>query len=90
MSGGEFDYLQNRYEWDEMFEKIEYHIKENPQEFSKETLDKFKESLGKIKEAQILIQRIDWLLSYDDGEESFHERLKEDLENLKKETKLSS
>jgi hypothetical protein len=28
------------------------------------------------------MQRIDWLLSGDDGEESFIERLKEDLEKL--------
>ena len=29
------------------------------------------------------ISLIDWLLSGDDGEEEFHQRLKEDLENFK-------
>jgi hypothetical protein len=33
--------------------------------------------------AEIYAQRIDWLLSGDDGEDSFRERLKEDLEKLK-------
>lgn len=32
----------------------------------------------------IYTQRIDWLLSGDDGEESFHSRLKEELDKLKK------
>ena len=36
-----------------------------------------------LKQAEIYAQRIDWLLSGDDGEESFHERLKEELEELK-------
>jgi hypothetical protein len=33
--------------------------------------------------AQIYTQRIDWLVSGDDGEDSFRERLKEDLEEYK-------
>lgn len=36
-----------------------------------------------MKQAEVYAQRIDWLLSGDDGEESFHERLKEDLDKLK-------
>lgn len=34
--------------------------------------------------AAIYVQRIDWLLSDDDGEDNFHERLKEELDALKK------
>ena len=37
----------------------------------------------KLKEAYVYAQRIDWLLSGDDGEETFIERLKEDLDKLK-------
>lgn len=33
--------------------------------------------------AQIYTQRIDWLVSGDDSEDSFRERLKEDLEEYK-------
>ena len=36
-----------------------------------------------LKKATIYAQRIDWLVSGDDGEESFLSRLKEDLEQLK-------
>lgn len=38
-----------------------------------------------LKRARVYAQRVDWLLSGDDNEESFHERLKEELEELDKE-----
>lgn len=38
---------------------------------------------GRFGYAQVYAQRIDWLLSGDDGEDNFHLRLKEDLANLK-------
>lgn len=50
--------------------------------FDEKTVEKFKEGYKKLKEAYIYAQRIDWLLSGDDGEETFHERLKSDLEEL--------
>ena len=34
--------------------------------------------------AGIYAQRIDWLLSGDDGEDSFHERLKFDIEQFER------
>lgn len=49
---------------------------------SKETLDEFKKGVKLLKQAEVYAQRIDWLLEGDDGEETFHERLKEDLEKL--------
>ena len=55
--------------------------------FSPETIEKFKEAYSKLQEAYIYAQRIDWLLSGDDGEETFHERLKEDLEELEENMK---
>ena len=55
----------------------------NRYEYSKETIKEFKKGLAILKKAYIYAQRIDWLLSGDDGEESFHERLKEELDNLK-------
>ena len=47
-------------------------------------IEKFKEAVDILKKAEIYAQRIDWLLSGDDGEESFIERLKEDLDKLNK------
>ena len=51
--------------------------------YSKQTIKEFKKGLAILKKAYIYAQRIDWLLSDDDGEESFHKRLKEELDNLK-------
>lgn len=79
MSGGAFDYLQHRYEWQQAIEVIQENIKENPNEFSEETLNKFEIGLDFIKTARIYLERIDYLLSCDDGEESFHRRLLKDL-----------
>lgn len=55
--------------------------------YSKETLNEFKKAIKILRIASVYAQRIDWLLSDDDGEEEFHQRLKEDLKNYKNETK---
>jgi len=88
MSGGRFDYLQ--YRFTEIIDSIEQEIIDNnaeprpkdwfePNNFSKETIEEFKKGIECIKKAQIYAQRIDWLLSADDGEENFHKRLADDL-----------
>jgi hypothetical protein len=48
--------------------------------FSDETLAKFKEARDTIRRAAKMAQRIDWLLSGDDDEDSFHKRWVEELE----------
>lgn len=45
-------------------------------------LDEMKKGLKILKTAAIYAQRIDWLRSGDDGEESFKKRLKEELDEL--------
>ena len=50
--------------------------------FPPEVIGKFKEGLIILRQAEVYAQRIDWLLSGDDGEESFLERLKEDLNKI--------
>lgn len=47
--------------------------------YSDEIIEKFKLGVEKLKEAYIYAQRIDWLLSGDDGPETFLTRLKEEL-----------
>lgn len=47
-----------------------------------EVLEEFKKGLEILKKAAIYAQRIDWLLSGDDGEDSFKRRLKEELDEL--------
>jgi hypothetical protein len=98
MSGGHFDY--NQYKIRDISDSVEQVIrnnnkkKEHPIEYSweseyhyeypPEVIEKFKEGLVILKLAEVYTQRIDWLLSGDDGDETFLERLKEDLDKLKK------
>ncbi len=65
-------------DWYEKYPEDKFHYK-----YPDEVIEKFKESLEILRKAEIYAQRIDWLISGDDGEESFLERLKEDLGKLK-------
>ena len=47
-----------------------------------EVIEKMKEAVRALKIAQEYAQRVDWLLSGDDGEESFLSRLEENLKKL--------
>lgn len=49
------------------------------------TVAEFRRAVAVLKQAMVYANCIDYLLSGDDGEESFHERLKEELEKLKAE-----
>lgn len=92
MSGGKFDYQQHRIqdiintiqdEIDANNEKPEYWWGEwNGQVYSDETIAEFKKGIELLKKAYVYAQRIDWLLSGDDGEEDFHKRLKNELKNI--------
>jgi len=50
--------------------------------YSKETIQEFQIAYLKCREAGVYAQRVDWFLSGDDGEESFHQRLEEDIRRL--------
>lgn len=85
MSGGHFGFKQ--FGIQEIAEELEaaiYRIgrKEDGYQFTDETAEKFQDAIVALKKANIYVQRIDWLLSGDDGEESFHKLLKEDLGGL--------
>ena len=67
-------------EWDKHINDEFY--KAGGKRWTDETIAEFKNGIEIIEKAAIYMQRIDWLLSGDDGEESFHRRLKEDLEKL--------
>jgi hypothetical protein len=67
-------------------DNIEEYYKKNPDQklyynYSDETIEEFKRGLLYLKFAKIYSHRIDWLLSGDDSEESFHKRLKEEMDN---------
>lgn len=73
---------------DEEKRKAEKYVRENHRtlpnqyEYSEETIAEFKKGLEILRRAYVYAQRIDWLLSGDDSEESFHERMKEELNEL--------
>jgi len=50
-------------------------------EYPPEVIEKFKIAVQKLREAQIYAHRIDWLLSGDDGEETFLQRLEDELKS---------
>lgn len=50
--------------------------------YNDKTIEKFKEAVKILKTAAIYAQRIDWLLSGDDGEEEFNNRTEEELNKL--------
>ena len=84
MSGGYFEYDQ--YKIGEIADQIARIAEKSESEpdsyFSKKTVARFRDAIYLLKRAEILVHRIDWLLSGDDDEESFHERLAENLSQL--------
>ena len=72
---------------DELYSNKDFYI-EYPEEKFNYTYpnivqEKFKEAIKALRIAALYAQRVDWLLSGDDGEESFIERLEEELNELK-------
>ena len=63
--------------WYERYPEDKFHY-----EYPPEVIEQFKTAVKKLREAQVYAHRVDWLLSSDDGEESFLRRLKEDLSKL--------
>jgi hypothetical protein len=90
MSGGHFDYAQ--YKIGEIVEEIEkQHAYRSKPRFSQwgniepypdTVLNELLKGAEILKKAYVYAQRIDYLFSGDDGEESFLTRLKEELEQL--------
>lgn len=93
MSGGHFDYQQYRIE--DIARSIEELIKSNDDEslnewgyrrgngYSAETIEKLKTAVDTLRKAAVMAQRVDWLVSGDDGEDSFHDRWVEELKEIK-------
>lgn len=77
MSGGKFDYLQSHLIL--IAEQIEYEIDHNSipddfgdaNNFSEQTLSKFRETVNSLQHLYKMIHDIDYLLSGDIGEETF-------------------
>lgn len=90
MSGGHFSYEQ--YKISHIADEIEGLILNNERvedewsigpHYSAEVIEEFKKAHQLLREAYIYVQRIDWLVCGDDGEEQFHKRLQDELGRLK-------
>ena len=60
----------------------EYEDGEYYPEYTEETIQIFKDAVKILRKAAIYANRIDWLLSGDDGEDNLKERLEEELKEL--------
>jgi hypothetical protein len=69
--------------WNDVNWYVKYPEDLNWHAYPPEILDKFKEAIYYLERAQIYAQRVDYYLSGDDGEETFLERLDEELSELK-------
>lgn len=81
MSGGHFDYIQ--YRFSEIVEDMEEIInKQKEYDLDEEAVSHIQTGIKLLLTAGIYLQRIDWLVSGDDGLETFKKRLEEDLLNV--------
>lgn len=92
MSGGHFDYKQ--YQLGYIADSIEQVIIDYREDkiddwgdkvrdrYTEAEIEKFQEAVYFIEKAQVYAQRIDWLLSGDDGSDSFFRRLEQELKEL--------
>ena len=91
MSGGYFDYAQFRF--GEIVESIRSEIANNDStekddwgydkgcHFPSDIIAKFKETADTVERAEKMVTRVDWLLSGDDGENTFRNRWKKEVES---------
>jgi hypothetical protein len=92
MSGGHFDYHQSSLNdlADQIRELINNNADTSENEwgfprgwgYSPETISKLEEAEEALRRASKMLHRVDWLVSGDDGEETFHKRWDKDLSGL--------
>ena len=80
MSGGHFDYAQ--YCIEDIAREIEGVLLRDVDYESAAIRAKFHDAIRTLRRAAVMAQRIDWLVSGDDGEETFHRRWAEELAAL--------
>ena len=86
MSGGHFDYQQ--YMLHDIAVMIDELVASNNEpdtfgyarNYSEDTIKKFKSASATLELAGAMAQRIDWLVSGDDSEDTFNARWKEEVE----------
>lgn len=91
MSGGHFEY--RNYLLDELADEVERLIALNGREedfdgykwkraeYDEDTLSKFRLTIETLRKGSKMLERVDWLASGDDGEETFKKRWREEIGN---------
>jgi len=94
MSGGHFYYKQ--FQFIDVADEIDNLIKNNDStetddygdpvsyEIPDDIIERMKEASHTIKQASEMLQRVDWYISGDDGEESFRRRWKKEVRDYYK------
>lgn len=94
MSGGHFQYDQYKIQY--IADSIQTLIDNNEsheltdwgdkigREYPPEVIAEFEKAIHALSVARVYAHRVDWLVSGDDGEESFLRRLESDLKELEK------
>jgi hypothetical protein len=86
MSGGAFDYQEYKITMiaDEIQNLIDSNNTPNQSSvFSDATIAEFEKAIEYLRIAHVYAYRIDWLVSGDNGEDTFHLLLKRDLNRIK-------
>lgn len=63
--------------WYDKYPEDRFHYR-----YPDEIIDEFKKAVDIMSRAQVYMHRVDWLLCGDDGDESFINRLKDELDKL--------
>ena len=80
MSGGRFNYMQ--YNIQDIIEELEMLDLDELEEVDAITQSNYFALIAELKKCHVHMQRLDWLLSGDDGQKTYHKRLAEDLAKL--------
>jgi len=96
MSGGHFQYNQHKCGY--IADEIQLLIDTNDSQernfygdyigrgYSAAVIERFKEAVVALRKAEVYAQRVDWLVSGDDGPENFLQRLEDDLKKLEEDS----
>lgn len=69
-------------EYDDVYDEDGCKVDVYYPDYTAKTIAEFRKGVEILKKASVYAQRIDWFISGDDGEDSFHKRLEEELKAL--------
>lgn len=79
--------VKRDFPWVDVTNETEFEWYKYDYNYPEEVVNELKKGVDMIRKAQIYAHRIDWLLSDDDGEDTFLRKLKEELKEYDKRIK---